>query len=763
MMREPPSRGRGFDAGYVRDARRDDEDRAPGHDPIRDLVSRASRFTHVARQALDVIARTEERQAYDDAKGKARGAIADARMELGVAEQQAGGAKRSEIEGERARIDFVANQTEEVIAERDAAIALALSGSGTGFARVLYSARIPPRGYEGAAPQRQPAPVPASDEGTLYSDVTGAAKAGQMQASPQATPAVDEGSPWTPVVVTVRKRDGHVKVWRGLSDAIGPLRVVGVASEDGGIDWGDAGEYDDFRLYARKDADKFKTVSTFAGKDAHSIIIAIGIDVDIEGGTSNEDASDAAEPTGSGARPHVDDRPGVTGGARDGEGEERSWQDQPWADKPLKVGKQDDEARDGATDGADVAPRGGKSKNPAGRTKGGKNRPDDKHDGDSKARGGGQNDEIEEDSSDRSWEHVPEGHEGGDYKVRPNADPEGIVGGEGKDGRGVPQGSDWIKFFEFDYDVALLISVGLILSEANITGIGDGLIKKSLKKLRGVDEIKEEIQKTIAKQAAKKADELAEQLAKEAPERWEKLSRRERADLKRQAREAIEEQAYRDLQDHVHREADRYAAWADASAKDAAKSSDSMIDEIARDDALNLERVEEVRAAVDELAPAPRARDAPYDPRTARKDLEKGHPGEVDGTVPAENAKNARKAGERHDESGVVFDRRGFPVFDDVAAFDTRIPASTTKVRDRQVHMRAATRQLREAVEAGQVAKGTFTEKALADIQAGKAQIDGWRWHHHQERGRMQLVPADVHDNTGHTGGFETWYGGADE
>jgi hypothetical protein len=32
-------------------------------------------------------------------------------------------------------------------------------------------------------------------------------------------------------------------------------------------------------------------------------------------------------------------------------------------------------------------------------------------------------------------------------------------------------------------------------------------------------------------------------------------------------------------------------------------------------------------------------------------------------------------------------------------------------------------------------------------------------WHHHQDVGRMQLVPRTIHRDTGHIGGFEMWYG----
>ncbi|MBO2930305.1 MULTISPECIES: HNH endonuclease [Pseudomonadaceae] len=31
--------------------------------------------------------------------------------------------------------------------------------------------------------------------------------------------------------------------------------------------------------------------------------------------------------------------------------------------------------------------------------------------------------------------------------------------------------------------------------------------------------------------------------------------------------------------------------------------------------------------------------------------------------------------------------------------------------------------------------------------------MDGYTWHHHQDSGRMQLVPELIHSKTGHIGG----------
>ena len=32
----------------------------------------------------------------------------------------------------------------------------------------------------------------------------------------------------------------------------------------------------------------------------------------------------------------------------------------------------------------------------------------------------------------------------------------------------------------------------------------------------------------------------------------------------------------------------------------------------------------------------------------------------------------------------------------------------------------------------------------------------GWTWHHHEEAGRMQLIPTTIHKKVNHTGGCAT-------
>ncbi|ARU90790.1 hypothetical protein B9K09_19215 [Pseudomonas sp. M30-35] len=146
---------------------------------------------------------------------------------------------------------------------------------------------------------------------------------------------------------------------------------------------------------------------------------------------------------------------------------------------------------------------------------------------------------------------------------------------------------------------------------------------------------------------------------------------------------------------------------------------------------------------------------APYNSQTSRNELEStyGRDNVVSTTVPPVDGRNVHLAGQRHPVTGVVFDNKGFPIFDDVTAFDTRISIDTFKSASYEGQMKLATKDLSGAIQQGQVRASSFTAKQLQQISAGAKKIDGYTWHHHQDSGRMQLVPELLHKKTGHIGG----------
>jgi hypothetical protein len=90
--------------------------------------------------------------------------------------------------------------------------------------------------------------------------------------------------------------------------------------------------------------------------------------------------------------------------------------------------------------------------------------------------------------------------------------------------------------------------------------------------------------------------------------------------------------------------------------------------------------------------------------------------------------RNGHLAGSVHPNTGIPFDKSGFPDFSGVAKAEVKISATGSRAKD-----------FRAANEAAGL----------------KSTPEGLTWHHHQDGATMQLVPSDIHAQTGHTGGFK--------
>ncbi len=149
-----------------------------------------------------------------------------------------------------------------------------------------------------------------------------------------------------------------------------------------------------------------------------------------------------------------------------------------------------------------------------------------------------------------------------------------------------------------------------------------------------------------------------------------------------------------------------------------------------------------------------RGADGFYDPQKWRQNYDDFYSGNVTSTtVPPYSAKNVQLAGQRHPETGVVFDQRGFPIFDNYSAYDTRFTGVDFQNANYQTQMRMATRDLRSQILANPQLRSQFNGAQLSAIQSGNAKIPDFTWHHHQDQGRMQLVRENIHRRTGHIGG----------
>lgn len=148
-------------------------------------------------------------------------------------------------------------------------------------------------------------------------------------------------------------------------------------------------------------------------------------------------------------------------------------------------------------------------------------------------------------------------------------------------------------------------------------------------------------------------------------------------------------------------------------------------------------------------------KDLPYDSRDIRNQLEAKYGAEniTSTTLPPASAPNVGLAGRSHPVTGIPFDSRGLPIFDNVAAFDTRLSGRQFQAASYAQQMEMATRDLWAAIQRGEVSASSFTRSQLQQIQRGTAKIDDFTWHHHQDLGRMQLVPTQIHSKTAHAGG----------
>jgi hypothetical protein len=103
----------------------------------------------------------------------------------------------------------------------------------------------------------------------------------------------------------------------------------------------------------------------------------------------------------------------------------------------------------------------------------------------------------------------------------------------------------------------------------------------------------------------------------------------------------------------------------------------------------------------------------------------------------------------------IIANQRGFPIFDNVLSYDTRIDIDTFRKASYDSQMVLGTKDLAAAIQRGEIPASRFTPEQLADIAAGRKNIDGYIWHHHQDTGRMQLVPEWMHKVVRHIG----WWG----
>lgn len=152
---------------------------------------------------------------------------------------------------------------------------------------------------------------------------------------------------------------------------------------------------------------------------------------------------------------------------------------------------------------------------------------------------------------------------------------------------------------------------------------------------------------------------------------------------------------------------------------------------------------------------------------------------ETDEAVQAETAdnsgieyricRNENLAGDVHPITGVPFETKiveidGVKIEVVVPRFDSQIdvqlPKELYKASDKE-QFDYCNEKLKEEIKKNPELRAKFDETQLQQIEDGKTP-EGFVWHHNEEQGKMQLVDAETHQKTGHTGGKSLWGGGSD-
>ncbi len=109
----------------------------------------------------------------------------------------------------------------------------------------------------------------------------------------------------------------------------------------------------------------------------------------------------------------------------------------------------------------------------------------------------------------------------------------------------------------------------------------------------------------------------------------------------------------------------------------------------------------------------------------------------------------------------ISFDENGFPKFN--TRFEMLLGKEHLGTGNRQAHIKAANESLAQTIKKDPaLAKELgLSEKDVSGLSNSHQAPTGYRWHHHQDVGRMQLVKFEEHRlATPHTGGMAIWGGG---
>lgn len=109
--------------------------------------------------------------------------------------------------------------------------------------------------------------------------------------------------------------------------------------------------------------------------------------------------------------------------------------------------------------------------------------------------------------------------------------------------------------------------------------------------------------------------------------------------------------------------------------------------------------------------------------------------------------------GKKHQRTSIYFDKDGFPKFKAIATVKL---SRKFYNKTRETHFYQASKMLYERIQKDKKLASKFTKKEIQTFKQGDTPSK-YTWHHHQNRGVLQLVDREVHANVNHRGGFSIW------
>ncbi len=107
----------------------------------------------------------------------------------------------------------------------------------------------------------------------------------------------------------------------------------------------------------------------------------------------------------------------------------------------------------------------------------------------------------------------------------------------------------------------------------------------------------------------------------------------------------------------------------------------------------------------------------------------------------------------RNTQTGISFDKNGFPKFKVIA--EIKIPRKYWK-KDRSAHFYQASKLLYKKMQKNAWLKKKFSMRAINEFKKGNIPTK-YTWHHHQDKGVLQLVESEIHSKVRHNGGYSIW------